>query len=93
MHIRRRICYRAAFEKETGVKPGLAVIIVGEDPASQIYVRNKGKACEEVGLTLTAEHLSQFEKYYNLLVEWNEKINLTASKESLLVPLVVLLPI
>ena len=39
----------AAFEKETGVKPGLAVIIVGEDPASQIYVRNKGKACEEVG--------------------------------------------
>ena len=39
----------AAFEKETGVKPGLAVIIVGDDPASQVYVRNKGKACEEVG--------------------------------------------
>lgn len=39
----------ADFEKKTGVKPGLAVIIVGEDPASQIYVRNKGKACEEVG--------------------------------------------
>jgi methylenetetrahydrofolate dehydrogenase (NADP+)/methenyltetrahydrofolate cyclohydrolase len=39
----------AVFEKETGIKPGLAVIIVGEDPASQIYVRNKGKACEEVG--------------------------------------------
>ena len=39
----------AAFTAETGVKPGLAVIIVGEDPASKIYVRNKGKACEEVG--------------------------------------------
>lgn len=39
----------AAFEAETGVKPGLAVIIVGDDPASQVYVRNKGKACEEVG--------------------------------------------
>lgn len=39
----------AELEKNTGVKPGLAVIIVGEDPASQIYVRNKGKACEEVG--------------------------------------------
>ena len=39
----------ALFEKETGVKPGLAVIIVGDDPASQVYVRNKGKACEEVG--------------------------------------------
>ena len=33
-----------------GVTPGLAVILVGEDPASQIYVRNKGRACEEVGI-------------------------------------------
>lgn len=32
-----------------GVRPGLAVIIVGEDPASQIYVRNKERACEECG--------------------------------------------
>ena len=39
----------AAFVKETGVVPGLAVIIVGEDPASQVYVRNKKKGCEEVG--------------------------------------------
>lgn len=35
--------------KERGVRPGLAVIIVGEDPASQIYVRNKERACEECG--------------------------------------------
>ncbi len=35
--------------EETGVQPGLAVILVGQDPASQIYVRNKKKACEEVG--------------------------------------------
>lgn len=35
--------------KERGIVPGLAVIIVGEDPASQIYVRNKQRACEEVG--------------------------------------------
>jgi len=34
---------------ETGVRPGLAVIIVGEDPASQVYVRNKKRACDEVG--------------------------------------------
>ncbi len=39
----------AKLVEQTGVRPGLAVIIVGEDPASQIYVRNKGKACEEVG--------------------------------------------
>ncbi|MBE6623854.1 MAG: bifunctional methylenetetrahydrofolate dehydrogenase/methenyltetrahydrofolate cyclohydrolase FolD [Ruminococcaceae bacterium] len=37
------------FKEKYGYAPGLAVIIVGEDPASQIYVRNKKKACEEVG--------------------------------------------
>ena len=35
--------------KTKGVTPGLAVIIVGDDPASQVYVRNKDKACEECG--------------------------------------------
>ena len=39
----------AEFEKEKGYLPGLAVVIVGENPASQVYVRNKKKACEEVG--------------------------------------------
>ena len=33
-----------------GVKPGLAVVLVGEDPASQVYVRMKGQACEEAGI-------------------------------------------
>ena len=37
------------FYKKYGYKPGLAVIIVGEDPASQVYVRNKEKGCNEVG--------------------------------------------
>ncbi|NLD82662.1 MAG: bifunctional methylenetetrahydrofolate dehydrogenase/methenyltetrahydrofolate cyclohydrolase FolD [Clostridiales bacterium] len=36
--------------KSRGVTPGLAVILVGEDPASQVYVRNKGKACGELGI-------------------------------------------
>ncbi len=36
-------------KREKGITPGLAVIIVGEDPASQIYVRNKARACEELG--------------------------------------------
>ncbi|MBE6601688.1 MAG: bifunctional methylenetetrahydrofolate dehydrogenase/methenyltetrahydrofolate cyclohydrolase FolD [Ruminococcaceae bacterium] len=39
----------AALKTEKGIVPGLAVIIVGEDPASQVYVRNKARACEEVG--------------------------------------------
>ena len=38
-----------AFKTERGYAPGLAVVIVGEDPASQVYVRNKARACEEVG--------------------------------------------
>lgn len=37
------------FEKENGFLPGLAVVIVGDDPASHVYVRNKGRACDEVG--------------------------------------------
>ncbi len=36
--------------KAKGVTPGLAVVLVGEDPASQVYVRMKGKACEAVGM-------------------------------------------
>ena len=45
------------FEKEHGFRPGLAVIIVGEDPASQVYVRNKRRACEEVGFYSEAYEL------------------------------------
>ncbi len=37
--------------EKSAVKPGLAVVLVGEDPASQIYVRNKIRACEEIGVT------------------------------------------
>ena len=37
------------FANKYGFRPGLAVIIVGEDPASQVYVRNKKRACDEVG--------------------------------------------
>lgn len=39
-----------AFRKKYGTAPGLAVIIVGENPASQVYVRNKHKSCEELGI-------------------------------------------
>ena len=39
----------AAFKEKNGFAPGLAVIIVGENPASQVYVRNKHRACAEVG--------------------------------------------
>lgn len=37
--------------REKNIRPGLAVVLVGEDPASQVYVRNKTKACGEAGIT------------------------------------------
>lgn len=40
----------SAFVAETGITPALAVVLVGEDPASEVYVRNKHKGCEEVGM-------------------------------------------
>ncbi len=40
----------ARLKEENGITPGLAVVLVGEDPASQVYVRNKGKQTLEVGM-------------------------------------------
>ena len=48
--IRQKIREQAQqLREDRGIQPGLAVILVGNDPASQIYVRNKQRACEEVG--------------------------------------------
>ena len=41
----------ATFVEQTGVTPCLAAVLVGEDPGSQVYVRNKQKACEKAGIT------------------------------------------
>jgi len=67
------------FEK-TGKRPGLAVIIVGEDPASQVYVRNKAKGCEEVGFYSEVYRLAedtQMDELLALIEKLNrdEKIN------------------
>jgi methylenetetrahydrofolate dehydrogenase (NADP+) / methenyltetrahydrofolate cyclohydrolase len=48
--IRSDVARRAAALASRGIQPGLAVILVGENPASQIYVRNKLRACAEAGL-------------------------------------------
>ena len=48
--LRGEIAERAAALTAKGKQPGLAVILVGEDPASQVYVRNKIKACGDVGI-------------------------------------------
>ncbi|MFN3811921.1 MAG: bifunctional methylenetetrahydrofolate dehydrogenase/methenyltetrahydrofolate cyclohydrolase FolD [Roseateles asaccharophilus] len=61
--LRGEVAQRAAALTAQGVKPGLAVILVGEDPASQVYVRNKVKACGDAGLH------SVLEKYEATLSE------------------------
>jgi methylenetetrahydrofolate dehydrogenase (NADP+)/methenyltetrahydrofolate cyclohydrolase len=61
--LRADIAARAAALTARGVTPGLAVILVGEDPASAVYVRNKVKACADTGIR------SVFEKYEATLRE------------------------
>jgi len=56
--IRSEIAARSAIATAKGVRPGLAVIVVGDNPASQVYVRNKVKACEEVGFHSVLESYS-----------------------------------
>ena len=71
--VRERLAVEsAAVLAKTGVKPGLATILVGDDPASHVYVRNKQKACELAGIyvddhklpasTMQAELLALIEK-------------------------------
>ncbi len=60
--------------KEKGIHPGLAVILVGEDPASQVYVRNKKLACEYVGIN-SFEYLLPESTTQEELIELIEKLN------------------
>lgn len=48
--IKEQIAQEVSTLKETGVTPGLTVVLVGDDPASQVYVRNKAAACEKAGM-------------------------------------------
>ena len=56
-------------KEKTGVTPGLAVIIVGENPASQVYVRNKHKACTELGFHSESVELPEDTTREQLLAE------------------------
>lgn len=48
--LRSSVAERASALRQRGITPGLAVILVGDNPASQVYVRNKVKACQESGI-------------------------------------------
>lgn len=68
LRVRERIkCEAEEFYNKYGKRPGLAVIIVGEDPASQVYVRNKAKGCEDVGFYSEVYRLPEETKMDELL--------------------------
>ena len=60
--------------KEKGIKPKLAVVMVGNDKASQVYVRNKSKVCEEIGIEFV-EHLLEENIEQKVLIELLERLN------------------
>lgn len=60
--------------KEKGINPKLAVIMVGDDKASQVYVRNKSKACDEIGIEFD-EHLLDGNTKQEELIELIQNLN------------------
>lgn len=69
-----------------GFRPGLAVVLVGDDPASAVYVRNKAKACEQVGI-YSEVHRLPAETTEAELLELVEKLNRSANIHGILVQL------
>jgi len=55
--IRQEVAEEVAALKGKGITPGLAVVLVGENPASEVYVRNKGRACIEAGMNSVTRKL------------------------------------
>ena len=76
----------AAFRGETGRVPGLAVVLVGEDPASAVYVRNKGKQTLEVGMA-SFEHKLPAETAQADLIALVDRLNADDAVDGILVQL------
>ncbi len=67
--IREEVAAEVSRLQAQGQAPGLAVILVGEDPASRVYVRNKARACEQVGIHSLTRHLPEDIPQAHLLEE------------------------
>ena len=72
--VRDEITKQVAALKEKGITPGLAVIIVGNDPASRVYVNNKKKGCEQTGMN-SFEYAMPEETTTEELIALIEKLN------------------
>ncbi len=85
--MRQEIAARtAALLKKHNVRPGLAAVLVGDNPASEVYVRNKRKACEQAGLASSLHHLSADTSQPKLL-ELIHQLNVDAAVHGILVQL------
>src|SRR5690349_5309482 len=73
-----------AFERRRGRKPGLEVVLVGDDPASQVYVRGKEKASNEAGIRGVVHRLSA-DTSQAKLIELVERLNHDPSVDGILV--------
>ena len=81
--VRSNIALDVVQLKQCGVEPCLAVILVGEDPASQVYVRNKKKACAEVGI-ISKEFVLPANIGQDKLLELINELNLDPSVNGIL---------
>ncbi len=87
--LRERIAVEVAkLRADHGLAPGLAVVLVGEDPASQVYVRNKGKAAETAGIA-ASDHRLDAATSQEELVALVERLNDDPSVHGILVQLPV----
>jgi methylenetetrahydrofolate dehydrogenase (NADP+)/methenyltetrahydrofolate cyclohydrolase len=84
--LRAQVAARVQALKVKGITPGLAVVLVGENPASQVYVRNKVKACEDAGLHSVLEKYDANMTEAELLARV-ESLNHDASIHGILVQL------
>ena len=84
--LRAEVSSRTAALKAKGITPGLAVILVGDNPASQVYVRNKVKACQDSGLHSLLEKYSE-DMTEKALLERIESLNQDPSIHGILVQL------
>lgn len=84
--VKTEVAKRVAALKEQGLVPGLAVVLVGEDPASQVYVRNKAAACEKAGLHSRVIRLGS-DTTEGELLDVVQELNADASVHGILVQL------
>ncbi|WP_129138506.1 bifunctional methylenetetrahydrofolate dehydrogenase/methenyltetrahydrofolate cyclohydrolase FolD [Modicisalibacter coralii] len=86
-HVRQQVARQVEARRESGARvPGLAVVLVGEDPASEVYVRNKHKACDKAGI-LSFRHSLPADTRQSELEQLVDRLNADPAVDGILVQL------